>query len=463
MSMRRVTISLTALVVALAPVPADARSLYQGLSGSDVASLQTELIARGYLAAGKATGYFGPLTLAAVKKFQCASGIICAGAAYGTAGPMTQAALFGSSLEVMGWIPYWRAEAGTTDVLPHMSSFTSIMPFGYVVQSDGTLHDAFGLDAPMSSTSAALVAAAKASGVKVIPTVMWSDGAAIHAILSNQTTRIALEDAIADLVKKNGFDGINIDFEGKRAETKDYFSTFLKGLYWRMGDKWVYCAIEARTPPENRYEGTPPPDATVYANDFVEINKYCDRVQLMTYDQQTIDVHLNTTANGGPYIPVADPRWVEDVVALAAKDIPKKKLMIGIATYGYEWEVSPLSVSGYRYAKLWAFNPKYATDLAATLGITPTRNVAGELSFTYKPAVGATPAAPVAAVAPGATYASTEEEHAAKSYNLLWWSDAQAIKDKIDLAKKLGVKGIAVFKLDGGQDPAFWSVIPAKK
>ena len=39
------------------------------------------------------------------------------------------------------------------------------------------------------------------------------------------------------------------------------------------------------------------------------------------------------------------------------------------------------------------------------------------------------------------------------------WSDAQAIKSKIDLAKKLGVRGVAIFKIDGGEDPAMWEIL----
>lgn len=341
------------------------------------------------------------------------------------------------TFEVSGWIPYWRAATGTTDVIPHMESLTTIMPFGYIVQNDGSLHDAFKLsDSSATSTASILIAAARANNVKVIPTVMWSNGAAIERILSSGPERRALADRIAALAHDNNFDGINIDFENKTFETRQYFSLFLKGLYDRMGKKWVYCAIEARTPPTSAFAVQP--TTLKYANDYVAINKYCDRVQLMTYDQGTIDLKLNAAANSVPYIPIADPKWVEKVVTLASKFIAKHKLIIGVATYGYEYDLIPLT-QGYRYELNWAFNPHYATELASDLGLLPKRNSAGEMSFVYQ----------------STTTPST--------LRILWWSDAKAIEDKIRLAKKLGVRGVALFKLDGGEDKALWDILPTKK
>ena len=277
-------------------------------------------------------------------------------------------------LEISGWIPYWRTATGTADALAHIDSFKEINPFGYTVKNDGTLFDAMKIGEEPWTT---LIAEAKKRKVRVIPTVMWSNTEAIHRILSKQKTRIALEDSITALVKEKGFDGIDIDFEGKKAETKSYFSTFLKGLYQRMGKKWVMCTIEARTPLDSRYD-TPPaggPKDIRYANDFTAINNYCDRVRLMTYDQGTIDLRLNESASG-PYIPIADTKWVEKVVNLTAKNISKKKLVIGVATYGYEFDVQPLT-EGFRYNLISAFNQKYALDLAKDLGVFPQRNVAG--------------------------------------------------------------------------------------
>jgi spore germination protein YaaH len=277
-------------------------------------------------------------------------------------------------------------------------------------------------------------------------------------------------------VKAGNYDGIDIDFEAKQAQTRDYFSTFLKGLYSRMGSKWVYCSIESRMPISDRYgyDTAPPADATEYANDYTAINKYCDRVEIMAYDQGSIDVILNQS-RAAPYVPVADPAWVQNVITLAAQTIDKKKILIGIPTYGYEYTVSPLS-QGYRYDVDWAFNPGYATQLASLLGVQPVRNSANELSFIYKQNDSTTAAISLASVpgavntttAQGNTTAPPDAVYSQKSiaggiqppFNIVWWSDAQAIADKVALAQKLGVRGVAIFKFDGGEDKNMWSVLP---
>jgi spore germination protein len=483
-------LSLAFLTILIIPgfALAATRSLSVGMSGTDVTTVQKELIAKEYLAAGKATGYFGPLTEAAVKKFQCDQKIICSGASvsgYGIVGPKTRAALIGDhavdpgntavltgrsltgpatgAFEISGWIPYWRTATGTQDVLPHLDKLTSVMPFGYTMKNDGTLADTAKLtEEPWKS----FIEEARKHKVRIIPTVMWGDGDSIHRILSDTQKRIALEDEIARVVKENNWDGIDIDFEAKKHETINYFSTFLKGLYQRMGDKWVYCTIEARMPLEDRFSpgATIPPDATDFANDFVALNKYCDRIELMAYDQGTINVRLNA-ARTAPYAPVADPSWVENMVSLMAQTISKNKIILGIPTYGYEYTVTPTQ-SGYQYKRLWAFNYKYATDIAAQLGITPQRNSAGEMGFSYDPAK-------LAAAAPtGDESTQTQQQlptttvaqnlgavNFTQPFNFLSWSDAQAIKDKVDLAHRMGLRGVAIFKFDGGEDQAMWDVL----
>jgi len=375
-----------------------------------------------------------------------------------------------TSFEVSGWIPYWRTATGTADAMAHLSTFTTINPFGYTMKSDGTLYDAADItQEPWTS----LIAAAHAKKIRVIPTVMWGNGASIDATLRDTKKRQALEDQIAGVVMQNNVDGIDIDFEAKEAQTKDYFSTFLKGLYQRMGTKWVMCDIESRTPLDARYYGSSiPPDATVYANDFKAINKYCDRVRLMTYDQESVDKTLNNAAGNTLYSPVSDPKWDTAVIQLAVKSISPKKLELGVATYGYEYDVTPYAnTSGWMYDLLWSFNPGYATQLENLFHVMPTRNTAGELAFTYTPTSTpatipsgtgtATPTSPNQTASIGTAVANAADSNALTgTQRYVTWSDAVAIAQKVALAKKLGIRGIAIFKLDGGEDPGMWSVVP---
>ncbi len=346
------------------------------------------------------------------------------------------------SLEISAWIPYWRAQEGVESIRPQLSKFTEVNPFVYAVKQNGLLSETSSLSDPVWVNLRTLAAE---MNVKFIPTVMWANPDAIDDILRNPTKRQEHIRSIAQAVYANRLDGIDIDYEAKYARTMPYFSLFLKELKEAIGfDKWIMCTIKARTPLDSRYE-TPEdiPTDIEYANDFAEINKHCDRVRIMAYDQGRVDLKLNAE-RGDPYAPVADRAWVEKVMRLAAQEIDKDKLVIGVPTYGYEYDMfASLSGSGeIEYARLWSFNPNYATDLAQKLGISASRNSAGELILTFLASQSPEPGIPL----PFAT-------------RVLSWSDAESIRGKAELAKELGVRGIALFKIDGGQDANVWSAL----
>ncbi|HEV7121579.1 MAG TPA: glycosyl hydrolase family 18 protein [Candidatus Paceibacterota bacterium] len=508
-----------------------------GSSGAEVTALQKALTAQGAYS-GPITGQFGSLTQAAVKKFQAAHKID----AVGYTGPATRAALnglkaagtsvtttaaapaasSGSSLaaqiaalqamvaslqaqlaggstspstsvtastsvkptpsnggqfEVSGWIPYWAEAKAVADVTPHLSELTEINPFGFSVKTDGTLADTLNVTDP---TWQALFAQAHAQGVRVVATVMWSDTGSIHTVLSNPTLRAQHIQSIVSTINKYGFDGVDIDYEGKLAADKDNYSAFLRELNAALAangtNKWLECTIEARTPPDSLNTTVSPSDIQ-YANDYTVINQYCDRVRLMTYDQESADASLNASHQGQLYSPIADPAWIKKVIALTTQTIDKSKIELGVATYGYIYQVMPSTDgSSYDYTLLEAFNPAYATQTAAQYNIMPSRNAAGELSFTYVPkeTVSALPSnSYLSSLAPSGTDSSNLAAAGALALakssakqspvQLLWWSDAQAIQDKVNLAKQLGLRGVSIFKLDGGEDPNMWNVLSGAK
>ncbi len=363
--------------------------------------------------------------------------------------------------EVSGWIPYWSGNDGIRDAEKRLSVLDEIHPFSFSVKSDGTLLDMLGLD---TSAWKRLIRKAESKDVLVTPTVMTSDGAMLHALLSDPVRRTAHVQEIVRMVEEGEYDGVNIDYEGKRAETKDFFSLFLKELKVAIGAKRLSCAIEARTPPDSLYRT--PPLVIEYANDYAEIGAHCDRVQIMAYDQQRADIKLNDARRGAPYMPVSDIDWVRKVIALAVQSIPKEKLVLGVPTYGYEYEVT-VSPDWYQnYTRVRALNPGDAKALARKKKVSASRNAAGEMSFTY--ATTFTDKSVKKYKVPrettkGNMIAAQALAYANKTgkttyFNIVSWSDAESIKAKVDLAKEFDLRGVAVFKIDGEEDSRLWNI-----
>ena len=346
-----------------------------------------------------------------------------------------------SAFEISGWLPHWRSEKSVQSALANIDRFSEVNPFVYTVKLDGSLYENSLLTRDEWTS---LKSASRERGIRFIPTVMWGSGETIDAMLSDSASRRAHIDHIVREVVERDFDGIDIDYEAKFARTRDNFSAFLRELKVALPeDKWLVCTIESRTPLDSRFssEAAIPSDIE-FANDFTAINAACDRVRIMAYDQGRIDLKLNK-ANAGPYIPVADVLWVEKVMHVALQEIDKDKLILGIPTYGYEYDMILGSTGDVKqYSRLWSFNPGYATQVATQLNLTPIRNSAGELFLLYPARLSPDPVIPL----PDAV-------------RVMSWSDAEAVRQKVALAQRLGIRGVALFKVDGGEDQGIWDVL----
>jgi len=331
-------------------------------------------------------------------------------------------------LEFSAWVPYWKKTAATAEARANLSQLNTILPFSYEVNADGTIKDTMKIG---QEPWVSLIASVRAKKVKIIPSIAWTDQTAISKVLSTQKSRLAHIKQITDLVNKSNFDGVDIDYENKSAKVFHTFTAFIRDLSRELkkNKKTLSCTLEARLPPTSRFANVP--EEIKYANDYKTLNQYCDEVRLMTYDQMTADLLLNKKKKSlGLYAPVADADFVKKVVAYARHEISVKKIIIGVANYGYAWQVTDKGTY-YNYRKLSALTYKNFMDLASSTGSTPVRNTAGELSFSY-----------------------VKENQ--NRYAVI--SDSVAIASKIKLAKSMGVKGVTLFKIDGESDPNLWSV-----
>jgi spore germination protein YaaH len=356
-----------------------------------------------------------------------------------------------ASFDKAVWIPYWRKTDGASTTLQNLNVVTQISPFAFELQADGTIKNALKIDEEPWTT---LIAQAKKKKIKVYPSILsypQTDTAKynFYLLLAQRKRRAQHVKDIVALVKKNKFDGIDIDYENKSAETRPYFSAFLTELATALhkDKKQLICTVEARTPPESRYATTSKEvlAKVEYSNDYKVIGKVCDQVRIMAYDQAGDDkqlVNLNN-AIGNTYKPVADIDWVEKIATLALREIPAKKIILGIPTYGYKYEIiSQPGTTTPKYSRIGSMNFNYADDLARGIHITPTRNSAGELSFVYATS----------------TDVNGNPMGSYKQY-LVWYSDAKAIADKVKIAKLYKLGGVVIFKIDGGNDPDIWKVL----
>ena len=338
-----------------------------------------------------------------------------------------------TDFSVASWIPYWSQDLGIPTLAANLSKFDIITPFAYEVTSNGDLVDKLKISQGDWNTT---FASARSKNIKIVPSILWTNKVQMHNIFSDAQKRTTHEDKVVSMVTNNNFDGVEIDYEGKNDADKDIFSSFITELSNKLhsNDKILICTVEARM-----YD-TAPADVPIHkkfpwANDWDVMNNYCDQIRIMTYDEYSAVFQSNKFTTKIPLsssVSNASISYVTKVAKYAVTRIDPQKIILGIPSYGYDFAYSTKGTtrtvqrySARSYIKALAISKFYNSPIRDTVG--------GEKYFTYT--------------------------LKGKNHYVVF-ADAKTIQTRVDLAKKLGLGGAALFKIDGLEDPRMWNSLP---
>jgi spore germination protein len=200
----------------------------------------------------------------------------------------------------------------------HAREIDHLVPFWFGVTEQGTL---------VEQSQPEAIQIARESNLPILAIIHnFADpqmGELIHELLTNATLRQRLIDSIESMLVNRNFIGVNIDFEFIPPSDRAALNAFMEGLYRRLSPRFkVTISVPSKLSddPEHPFSG---------AFDYRTLAIFSDQIFVLAYDE-----HFSVPG------PVASIGFVRRVLNYAVTVIPRPKIKLGMAVYGYDWEVS---------------------------------------------------------------------------------------------------------------------------
>ena len=281
------------------------------------------------------------------------------------------------------------------------SAIWELAPLWYAVQPDGSVK---------SKTQAAVFNFARRHHIQLMPLVV--NGRSTSSFLLNAGTCASGPCAtavsnLAAIVKKENYDGLNIDFELLRRGARPGLVAFVNQLHQKLRAMGKTLTVDVIPAGSQRQADGP--------YNYPALAKDSDDIVLMTYD------HHDNTSKPGPIAPMS---WVTKCVneALQLGVLPSH-LVLGLADYGYDWPTAG--------GKGHTVGLNRVDTMIARMHIRVSRTADGSPHFTYG----------------GGGHA-------------VWYEDQVSIVPKINLARQDHLKALALW-MAGYETPAYWRALRA--
>jgi spore germination protein YaaH len=324
-------------------------------------------------------------------------------------------------------VEFWMGDgkASVDSFLAHKDKIDVISPTWYQIDGDGLV---------TGEPQPVVLKAAHEAHVTLIPLFAIFDHVKIHALIGDTKAQDALIASLIRESKENGYDGVNLDIEDVMWTDKDGLSALVKKVADALHAEHLQVQIDV-CPNAPGHGGAGAFSKWIFEEwrlgyDLKALGEAVDTLCLMTYDQHT---HWTTPGPVGGWV------WTKGNLDYALKVVPKDKLSLGIAVYGYRWYTGDPGLDKPEK------RPNVTSDYISYENTIFLRD-------TY-----------------GGKTQWDEEEHTPWFYitrddmrEWFFYTDKRAFMDRYELAKKDGIEGICSWVL-GEEDPAIWAAIPAKR
>ncbi len=264
-------------------------------------------------------------------------------------GPVAQSSLVVASL------PFWNIGNGTSAVVENKKAVNEVSPWMYGISEDGRINHQYPPD--REEAVAENVKQLRSAGIPIVPSLAnitdgkWSYEPIARVLHDPELTRQHVRE-IVELVDREDYEGIDIDYENLRAEDREVFTRFVTDLANALHeeDKTLSVALFAKTDDAGY-------DERNVAQDYAAIGRVADQVRLMAYDR-----HWGTSPPG----PVAPIGWVREVLNYAKTQMPAERIVLGIPLAGYDWSnghgTSVTWLEAFRLATEHRAQPQYDAE-----------------------------------------------------------------------------------------------------
>ncbi len=325
-------------------------------------------------------------------------------------------------LRVTGWIVNWDQANGVQSYEVHNEKFTYVSVFWYELTASGkvALYQA-------AQEEPSLITYVHNHHEKIFTVIAnlpdytekkdW-DPDRVQKVITTESARQKHVADIVELVTSKNFDGVDIDYEALRSSQKNDFSTFIQELGSALHAKGKLLGVAVYPPSPDTSQA----DYGVQAQDLPALAKSADLLYFMTYLEHTLS---------SPPGPPGGIQWIASSLeyAITTLHIPKEKIFMGIGLMGIAWRQDPDgSIVGDRddiqYQEI--------LSIVQNNGITPSWNANS--------------------ASPYVEFTDQNGKH------FVWFENAESVAQKVALADKFDVGGIALWRL-GGEDPGVWQYI----